>query len=121
MTTLLSVPYPNRVAERSRWILARRGPKNALDPWRPYASHREEEFGETGALIPTATIFLTNKECPYRCLMCDLWQNTLDRRTPAGAIPAQIASALADLPPARQIKLYNAGNFFDNQAIPPED
>jgi uncharacterized Fe-S cluster-containing MiaB family protein len=25
------------------------------------------------------------------------------------------------LPPARHVKLYNSGNFFDRQAIPPED
>ena len=35
-----------------------------------------------------------------------------------GDIPAQIAYALDQLPPARQIKLYNSGNFFDHQAIP---
>lgn len=116
-----SVVYPDSAAARNRWILARRGPKNALDPWKPVTTLWEEEVGSSGDLIPTATLFLTNKECPYRCLMCDLWQNTLDTRTPAGAIPAQIAYALERLPPARQIKLYNAGNFFDPQAIPPED
>ncbi len=113
--------YQGRAAERNRWIQAQRGPKNALDPWIPYAYLWEEEIGPVGAPIPTATVFLTNKECPYRCLMCDLWQNTLDAPTPVGAIPAQIAYALERLPPARQIKLYNAGNFFDPQAIPPED
>ena len=40
---------------------------------------------------------------------------------PAGAIPAQIDHALLHLPPARQLKLYNSGSFFDPQAIPPED
>ena len=53
--------------------------------------------------------------------MCDLWVNTLDERVPRGAIAAQIRRALAQLPPARQVKLYNAGSFFDPQAIPPED
>lgn len=53
--------------------------------------------------------------------MCDLWRNTLDERTPAGAIAGQIRHALVQLPPARQIKLYNAGSFFDPQAIPPGD
>jgi radical SAM enzyme (TIGR01210 family) len=53
--------------------------------------------------------------------MCDLWQNTLDERVPAGAIAAQIGYALEQLPAARTIKLYNAGSFFDPQAIPPED
>jgi radical SAM enzyme (TIGR01210 family) len=53
--------------------------------------------------------------------MCDLWVHTLDQRVPRGAIPGQIVAALETLPPARQIKLYNAGSFFDPNAIPPED
>jgi radical SAM enzyme (TIGR01210 family) len=113
--------YPEHPAERTRWILERRGPKNALDPLRPYAFLWEEEAGPHGEPISTATVFLTNRECPYRCLMCDLWQNTLDARVPSGAIAAQIGYALERLPPARQVKLYNAGSFFDPQAIPPED
>ena len=113
--------YPASPASRRHWIESRRGPKNVLDPARSYASLWEEEAGPGGELIPTATVFLTNRECPYRCLMCDLWQNTLDVRVPSGAIAAQIRAALASLPPARQIKLYNAGSFFDPQAIPPKD
>lgn len=113
--------YPTGTAERSRWILARRGPKNLLDPWTPYAYFWEEEYGPDGELISTVTILLTNQECPYRCLMCDLWRNTLDDRVPSGAIAAQIRKAQAEFPPAQQIKLYNAGSFFDPQAIPPED
>ena len=53
--------------------------------------------------------------------MCDLWVNTLDAAVPRGAIARQIRDALATLPPARQIKLYNAGSFFDPQAIPVDD
>src|ERR1051326_6842029 len=113
--------YPADPAARNRWIAALRGPKNALDPLQPYASLWEEEIGATGERISTATLFLTNKECPYRCLMCDLWKNTLDMRVPLGAIPKQIDHALKRMPQARQIKLYNSGNFFDPQAIPPED
>jgi uncharacterized Fe-S cluster-containing MiaB family protein len=113
--------YPERAAERDRWILARRGARKALDPRRPYAYLVEDERAEDGAVVPIATLFLTNKECPWRCLMCDLWQNTLTGRVPPGAIPEQIDHALARLPPARQIKLYNSGSFFDSQAIPIED
>ncbi|HZT82856.1 MAG TPA: hypothetical protein VFA26_21675, partial [Gemmataceae bacterium] len=69
----------------------------------------------------TAVLFLTNRECPFRCLMCDLWKNTTDRRVADGAIAGQVEYALARLPPARHVKLYNAGNFFDAQAIPPAD
>lgn len=117
----LSGVYPTSPTERNRWVQQQRRPKNALDPLLPYAFLWEEEVGASGILEPTATLFLTNRECPYRCLMCDLWQNTLDERVPLGAIPQQIQHALAKLPPARQIKLYNAGSFFDPQAIPPED
>ncbi len=113
--------YPATAAERNRWILAKRGAKNRLDPDVPYAFFYEEEIGETGELVPTATLLLTNRECPYRCLMCDLWQNTLDLPTPVGAIPAQIEHALQRLTTTRQIKLYNAGSFFDPVAIPLQD
>ena len=71
--------------------------------------------------MPVGTILLTNHECPWRCLMCDLWRNTLAGPTPAGAIPAQIDYALARLPAARQLKLYNSGSFFDRAAIPLGD
>lgn len=53
--------------------------------------------------------------------MCDLWKHTTDVRVPLGAIPEQIDYALARLPTAKHIKLYNSGNFFDPQAIPSDD
>lgn len=102
-------------------ILAARGPKNAVNASRPYAYLVEQERTAAGVVEDVATIFLTNRECPFRCLMCDLWKNTTDERVPIGAIPHQIDSALAQLPPAQHIKLYNSGNFFDRQAIPMED
>lgn len=114
-------PYPDGARERDRWILARRGERNAVDPAVPYAFFVEEEPDARGAVVPVATIFLTNRECPWRCLMCDLWRNTLADDTPAGAIVRQVDHALAQLPPARQVKLYNAGSFFDPRAIPPGD
>lgn len=108
---------------RTHWILERRGPKRRHDPLRPYAAFVEEEIGPDGSLWPTATLFLTNRECPFRCLMCDLWQDTLDTRTEVGAIVAQIDHALAQpaFRDARAVKLYNAGSFFDPAAIPPSD
>lgn len=102
-------------------IRAARPPRNAVDPSRPYAFLVEPEPTAGGVVEDVATLFLTNRECPFRCLMCDLWKNTLTERVPVGAIPAQIDFALARLPPARHVKLYNSGNFFDAQAIPPED
>ena len=108
-------------AELDRFVLQHRPAKNPLDPHRAYASIWEEERDGSGSLASTAVVFLTNRECPFRCVMCDLWANTLDETVPRGAIARQIRAALADLPPARQIKLYNAGSFFDPGAIPPEE
>jgi uncharacterized Fe-S cluster-containing MiaB family protein len=108
-------------ATTDAWVLRHRGPKAALDPFRAYSAIWEEEPDAAGVLTPTAVVLLTNRECPFRCVMCDLWVNTLDRSVPAGAIQAQIRSALATLPPSRQIKLYNAGSFFDPKAIPAAD
>jgi radical SAM enzyme (TIGR01210 family) len=102
-------------------ILALRPSKNAVDPWQPYAYLVEAERTRAGIVADTGVVFLTNRECPFRCLMCDLWKNTTDSRVPLGAIPAQIQFALNRLPPIRHVKLYNAGNFFDAQAIPPAD
>lgn len=104
-----------------RWILEKRGPRNPVHTREAYASLVEDERSAEGQIVPVATLFLTNRECPFRCLMCDLWKNTTEDRTPAGAIPHQISQALKSLPPANQIKLYNSGNFFDTKAIPPED
>ncbi len=102
-------------------ILKARPPKNDVDPRRPYAYLCEPEFGASGVVEQVATVFLTNRECPFRCLMCDLWRNTTDVSVSPGDIPAQIDAALTALPPATQIKLYNSGNFFDRKAIPRED
>ena len=102
-------------------IVAARPSKADVDPGEPYAYLVEPERTAAGTVEDVATIFLTNKECPFRCLMCDLWKHTTDETVPEGAIPAQIDYALDRLPPARHIKLYNSGNFFDRKAIPPSD
>jgi radical SAM enzyme (TIGR01210 family) len=109
------------MSPEDQWVLTRRGSKVLLDPLRAYAATWEEEPDSTGRLAPTAVVFITNNECPFHCVMCDLWVHTLDTRVPIGAIPHQIREACATLPTARQIKLYNAGSFFDPDAIPPED
>lgn len=115
-----SLPDPVAAFSDS-WILEARPPKNEVSSSRPYAHTIEKERSTNGALVDVATLFLTNKECPFRCLMCDLWKNTTDETVDPGAIPAQIRWALDRLPPARQIKLYNSGNFFDPAAIPEGD
>ena len=113
--------YPVASAARDRWILERRGSKAVLNPERAYASLWEEEPDASGVLAPTTVLFLTNRECPFRCVMCDLWVNTLDDTVESGAIARQIGAAIDELPPARHIKLYNSGSFFDPRAIPPGD
>lgn len=102
-------------------IRAARGDKNVVNPREPYAYLVEEELSASGRVEAVATLFLTNRECPFTCLFCDLWKNTTDETIPPGAVLEQIDFALGKLPPARHIKLYNSGNFFDPKAIPAED
>ena len=113
--------YPERAVDRDRWILRQRPARASLNPREPYAFFIEDEPAPDGEVLSVATIFLTNRECPFRCTMCDLWQNTLEESVPTGAIPAQIDFALERLPRARVVKLYNSGSFFDPRAIPIED
>ena len=117
----LTSTYPATNLERDQWILERRPAREKLDPQKPYLFFVEQELSASGEILPVATIFLTNRECPWRCLMCDLWRNTLTTSVPPGAIPAQIDFALSQLPVARVLKLYNSGSFFDPRATPVED
>ncbi len=75
-------------------ILALRPAKNAVRTDQPYAFFVEPERTRKGAVEEVATILLTNRECPFRCLMCDLWKNTTDSRVSVGSIPTQIEYAL---------------------------
>lgn len=102
-------------------VLALRGPRNPVDPWLPYAYFVEDERTAAGLIESVATVFLTNRECPLRCVMCDLWKNTVPVTVPIGAIPTQVDFALSRLPTTKHAKLYNSGNFFDRRAIPAED
>ena len=104
-----------------KWILSKRGEKNTVDPLKPYGYFVEKERTLSGTIEDVATILLTNSECPFRCLMCDLWKNTTDKPVPANSIPAQIEFALSKLPKTKHLKLYNSGSFFDTRAIPETD
>ena len=121
MSNGVGVGYPESASARTEFVLSKRGRKNALDPRRAYGAFVEEEPDGDGGTVRVATVLLTNRECPWHCVFCDLWRNTLDAIVPSGAIRAQIETALEGLPPAQWIKLYNAGSFFDPRAIPPGD
>lgn len=105
----------------NREIEKLRSQRNFLNPDIPYHFLHEQEPGPGGDLQRLNTIFLSSKECSFKCLMCDLWKNTLNEPVLPGAILKQIDYALARLPEASVIKLYNNGNFFDKKAIPPAD
>ena len=114
MATVVPVEW-----DRARIVAARPPRATTLDPFKPHAFFLEDELAAAGRVVSSATILLTNKECPWRCLMCDLWKNTLTETVPPGAIPQQIEFALAELGGSpEQIKLYNGGSFFDPAAIP---
>jgi archaeosine synthase beta-subunit len=117
----MTLLFPIQPTERGSWVVDQRPPRNAVDPNKPYAFLVEEECSIDREVVPVATVFLTNRECAWRCVMCDLWKNTLTESVPLGAIPGQIEHALSRLPAARQIKLYNSGSFFDERAIPRAD
>lgn len=111
-------PLP-RIADRE--IVAARGPRSWLDPARPYAMFVEREYARSGEVEDVAAVFLTNKECPFRCVFCDLWQKTLPDRIAEGLVARQLEWALANLSDTAGVKLYNAGSFFDPEAIPGAD
>jgi archaeosine synthase beta-subunit len=96
---VIATAYPASPAARTRWIIDQRPARNSVSTDRPYAFFTEEERMETSGIARVSTIFLTNRECPWKCLMCDLWRNTAP--APAGSIPS--------------------GSFFDRGAIPRSD
>jgi archaeosine synthase beta-subunit len=125
--TSISV-YPDAASARDRFVVGRRGPREGRDPWRHQGVIVEAERADDGAVARVATVFLTGRECPWRCVMCDLWRYTIAEDTPVGAIPAQVAAARRECERAGAggdavsvMKLYNAGSFFDPRAVPEAD
>ena len=108
-------------AINTKWIVSKRTKKNTVNPQKPYAWLIEKEHSQFGKIEDVGIIFLTNRECPFHCLMCDLWKNTTDEIVPIGAIPNQIKWALNQMPKVKHLKLYNSGSFFDKKAIPKAD
>lgn len=118
--------YLSRNVDRDRFVIARRGPRPPHDPWRHQGIVVDDEPAGTGDVVRIGTVFLTGRECPWRCVMCDLWRHTTATDTPRGAIPRQIADAVAmwrraDEGLPAHVKLYNAGSFFDPRAVPVDD
>lgn len=112
--------YPDH--DRTAWIISQRPAAALVNPFQPYGFFLEEERCASGRIVRSGSVLLTNKECPWHCLMCDLWKHTLKSTVPRGAIPAQIDYALAQFGVRpEQLKLYNSGSFFDPAAIRPED
>jgi radical SAM enzyme (TIGR01210 family) len=112
--------YPAYLID-DRKIISLRGNKNPVDPKMPYGWLIEKERTRLGNIEETGIIFLTNRECAFHCLMCDLWKNTTDFTVSAGDIPHQIEWALEQMTSVKHLKLYNSGSFFDIRAIPVED
>jgi archaeosine synthase beta-subunit len=117
--------YPDPPAARDRFIVDLRSPRPPHDPWRFQDLTVDDEITERGDVARVGTVFLTGRECPWRCAMCDLWRHTTRSDTPRGAIPAQLAAARKvwrdQGEPISRIKLYNASNFFDPRAVPEAD
>ena len=117
--------YPDAPAARDRFIIDLRGPRPQHNPRRFQGLSIEDEPTERGDVARVGTIFLTGRECPWRCAMCDLWRFTIRDDTPAGAIPEQVAAARRVWrergEQVSRLKLYNASNFFDPRAVPERD
>jgi radical SAM enzyme (TIGR01210 family) len=117
--------YPGTPAERDRFIIDLRSPRPRHDPRRYQDLAVDDEITESGTVARVGTVFLTGRECPWRCAMCDLWRYTTAEDTPPGAIPAQVEAARAvwreSGEAVSRIKLYNASNFFDPRAVPESD
>ena len=104
-----------------RWVRSLRPPKTLVTPDRPIAVVHERERRLDDGLVEVSTVFLAGSECPFSCVFCDLWRQTLDGPTQPGSLPRQLERALAEVPHRSVIKLYNASNFFDPIAVPMED
>lgn len=113
--------YPDSATERDRFVIEHRPPRIQHDAWRSHGVIFEDERTSDGDIARVATVFLTGRECPWHCAMCDLWQFTNESASPPGALSAQAADARRRIDAAgsvTQVKLYNAGSFFDTQAVP---
>ena len=96
-----AAPYPG-AADRARPLDTR--PSRAAQRGRSsraVAAFVERGATERGGIAPIATLFLANRECPWRCLMCDLWKNTTLESRAARAPSRPRSAALAALASGR--------------------
>jgi radical SAM enzyme (TIGR01210 family) len=113
------IPLPPDLDDAA--ILAARGVRAALDPRRLHRCFVEPEPVAGGAVEDVAAIFVRGAECPFRCLMCDLWKHTFERSERVPSVAGQVERALQELPDAPHVKIYNSGSFFDSQAVSARD
>ena len=103
---------------RTAWVVAQREFAQTVpthrptDPNRPQGVFLERERLANGEIAESGVVLLTNKECPWRCLMCDLWKETTTESVPVGAIPRQIEFAQKRLAELRE----NAAKSRDGAA-----
>lgn len=117
----MNVPFQNRGDWRyaqSQKVINARGERWNVNPDRVNAAFQEVEWTTPDTAVEINTLLLANRECPWRCVMCDLWKGTLTYSVTPEQITHQIRDAIASLPQAPWIKLYNSGSFFDRAAIP---
>ncbi len=103
------------------WVRSLRRSKVSRLADRPIGVVHEQERRPSGDIVDAATVFLAGAECPFSCVFCDLWQQTLSGHTPPGSLARQLEEALREIGQRSLIKLYNASNFFDPAAVPPAD
>ena len=111
------------VSAADRRIRSLRPPKAHVDLHAAHGSLLEEERRPDSKMERALTVFLAGAECPFTCSFCDLWRWTIDGPTPPGALTRQLERVVQALdgPLPDRLKLYNASNFFDQRAVPPED
>lgn len=114
------IGYPEGGRARNLWVRRLRPARLGLEE-HPPSVLVEAEPCEGGRTVEVATVFLSNRECPWSCVMCDLWKHALPRRSPSGAVAAQVEEGVAAVPACPWIKLYNAGSLFDEAAIRPAE
>lgn len=97
------------------------------EAWRTLLPERSGGWKTTS--VDVLTVLMTGATCPIGCNMCDLHQYTVPGPLRAGQTIHQVRHALQqtsfEASPAsgspRWIKLYNSGNFFDRNSVPPAD